>query len=45
MISGSKGEQSEYLNDEQNRQNVYDLLKARKTIKKLAEIAKVSNKR
>ena len=45
MISGSneeKREQREYLNDDQNRQNVYNLLKARKTIKKLVEIVKAS---
>ena len=46
MISeadNGKEEQREYLNDEQNRQNVYDLVKARKTINKLTEIVQASN--
>jgi trigger factor len=37
-------EQREYFNYNQNRQDVYELIKARKTIKRLVEIVKVSNK-
>jgi trigger factor len=37
-------EQREYFNYDQNRQDVYELIKARKTIKRLVEIVKVSNK-
>ncbi|MDD4873710.1 MAG: trigger factor [Dehalococcoidales bacterium] len=39
-----KDESREYLRDYQNRQNVSDMLRARKTIRKLVEIVKSSNK-
>ena len=38
-----KEERREHLNHGQNRQNVYDIVKARKTIKKLTEIVQSSN--
>ncbi len=37
-----KEDQHVYLNDEQNQKNIYELLKARKTIKKLVEIVKAN---
>jgi trigger factor len=43
IVSGLEGEkkaQREYLNDYQNRQNVSDLVKTRKTIEKLVEIVR-----
>jgi trigger factor len=46
MISGADEErekQREGLSSYQNRQNVYSLLKARKTVNRLAEIVKTAN--
>jgi trigger factor len=47
MISNAeedlKEEQREYLNECQNRQNVYELLKAKVTIKKLVDIVEANN--
>ena len=43
MIIDAKEEQLVYLNDGQNRQNVRDIVKARKVINRITEIVKAKN--